>query len=64
MALKTFADDLWDCQIRSDGRAPEHLRQIVCEMGIFHPQASGSAAFSIGNTKVFAAVYGPHEVGT
>jgi len=62
MALKTYLDDLWDHQIRSDGRAPEELRHIHCEMGIFHPQASGSASFSIGNTKVFAAVYGPHEM--
>jgi len=62
MALKTYLDDLWDHQIRSDGRQPDELRKIYCEMGIFHPQANGSASFSIGNTKVMAAVYGPHEM--
>jgi exosome complex component RRP41 len=31
-------------------------------MGLFHPQATGSASFNIGSTKVMAAVYGPHEV--
>lgn len=62
MALKTYFDDLWEYEIRSDGRIPSELRQIECEMGIFHPQASGSASFRIGNTKVMAAVYGPHEV--
>ena len=61
MALKTHLDDLWDLKIRADGRLPNELRHIQCKMGIFHPQASGSASFNIGNTKVVAAVYGPHE---
>jgi len=62
MTYKTQKDDLWEQQIRSDGRAVNELRQIRCELGVFHPQANGSSSYSIGNTKVFAAVYGPHEI--
>lgn len=62
MSRRTHLDDLWELQIRSDGRTPHELRNIKCEMGLFHPQATGSASFNIGNTKVIAAVYGPHEV--
>jgi exosome complex component RRP41 len=63
MAFRTHLDDLWEHQIRADGRAPEELRNIVCEMSVFRStRASGSASFNIGNTKVVAAVYGPHEV--
>jgi len=62
MAFRTRLDDLLEQNIRSDGRDPDEPRNIQCELGIFHPNANGSASFSIGNTKVFAAVYGPHEV--
>lgn len=46
---------------RIDGRRPNELRKIQCEVGVF-AQADGSAIFSQGNTKVVATVYGPHEV--
>ena len=45
---------------RQDGRLPDELRKITCELGVL-PQADGSALFEQGNTKVLAAVYGPHE---
>lgn len=35
--------------------------RIRCSLGIF-AQADGSAYLEQGNTKVLAAVYGPHEV--
>lgn len=47
--------------LRIDGRLPNELRKIQCEIGVFS-QADGSAIFSQGNTKVIATVYGPHEV--
>ena len=46
---------------RQDGRRCDELRRIDCKLGVL-PQADGSAVFEIGNTKVLAAVYGPHEV--
>lgn len=46
--------------LRQDGRRPKELRQISCELGVL-AKASGSATFEMGNTKVLAAVYGPHE---
>lgn len=47
--------------LRIDGRRPNELRKIQCEIGVF-AQADGSAVLSQGNTKVIATVYGPHEV--
>ena len=47
--------------LRLDGRRPNELRKIKCEIGVFS-QADGSAVLSQGNTKVIATVYGPHEV--
>lgn len=47
--------------LRIDGRRPNELRKIQCEIGVFS-QADGSAVLSQGNTKVIATVYGPHEV--
>ena len=47
--------------LRIDGRKPNELRRIQCEVGVFD-KADGSAVFSQGNTKVVATVYGPHEV--
>lgn len=47
--------------IRSDGRKADEVRQVNCKLGVFD-QADGSAYFEIGNTRVLAAVYGPHEI--
>nr|CAG4640291.1 EOG090X0BHT [Daphnia pulex] len=51
---------LSDQGLRIDGRKPNELRRIRCSLGIFS-QADGSAYLEQGNTKVLAAVYGPHE---
>lgn len=53
---------LSDQGFRIDGRKPGELRRIQCRLGVFS-QADGSAYIEQGNTKVLAAVYGPHEVG-
>jgi exosome complex component RRP41 len=47
--------------LRIDGRRPNELRKLQCEVGVF-AQADGSATLSQGNTKIVATVYGPHEV--
>lgn len=47
--------------LRTDGRRSDELRRIRCKMGVFN-QPDGSAYLEQGNTKVVAAVYGPHEV--
>nr|CAG4645044.1 EOG090X0BHT [Leptodora kindtii] len=52
---------LTDQGLRIDGRKPSELRRIRCSLGIF-AQADGSAYLEQGNTKILAAVYGPHEV--
>ena len=52
---------LSDEGFRIDGRRPNELRRIQCRMGVF-AQADGSAYIEHGNTKVLAAVYGPHDV--
>jgi exosome complex component RRP41 len=52
---------LSDQGFRIDGRRPNELRKIQCKLGVFS-QADGSAYIEHGNTKVLAAVYGPHEV--
>lgn len=46
---------------RIDGRKPNEVRKLVCRLGIFE-QADGSSYVEMGNTRVLAAVYGPHEV--
>ncbi|XP_049789830.1 exosome complex component RRP41 [Schistocerca nitens] len=46
---------------RLDGRKPTELRVIKCKLGVFS-QPDGSAYLEQGNTKVLAAVYGPHEI--
>ena len=43
---------------RQDGRTCEAPREISIEIGTLH-EANGSCAFSIGNTRALAAVYGP-----
>lgn len=52
---------LSDSGIRADGRKCDEIRQVSCKLGVFD-QADGSAYFEIGNTRVLAAVYGPHEI--
>lgn len=46
--------------LRLDGRRAHELRKIRVRMGVFG-QADGSAYIEHGNTKVLAAVYGPHQ---
>lgn len=46
--------------LRSDGRRPNEIRKLNCKLGVFE-QADGSAYVEMGNTKVLAAVYGPHD---
>ena len=53
---------LSDQGLRADGRRAGELRRIRCRQGVFG-QADGSAYLEQGNTKVLAAVYGPHEAG-
>ena len=53
---------LSDQGLRADGRRSKELRRIRCRQGVFG-QADGSAYLEQGNTKVLAAVYGPHEAG-
>ncbi|XP_067005469.1 exosome complex component RRP41 [Anabrus simplex] len=52
---------LSDQGLRLDGRRPNELRKIRCKLGVFS-QPDGSAYLEQGNTKVLAAVYGPHEI--
>ena len=52
---------LSDHGLRLDGRKSNELRRLQCQLGVFN-QADGSAYLEQGNTKVLAAVYGPHEV--
>eukprot|EP01080_Neovahlkampfia_damariscottae_P011600 gene11600-4843_t len=47
--------------LRIDGRRPNEIRKINFNLGLFS-RADGSAYFEQGNTKVIAAVYGPHQV--
>jgi len=47
--------------LRQDGRSPTCLRSVNCRMGLYD-RPNGSAYIEMGNTKVLAAVYGPHEV--
>lgn len=46
--------------LRLDGRRAKELRALKCEFGTLK-NADGSAMFEMGNTKVMAAVFGPHE---
>lgn len=52
---------LTDQGLRLDGRRAIELRKIRCKLGVFD-QPDGSAYLEQGNTKVLAAVYGPHQV--
>ncbi|KAL9703719.1 hypothetical protein quinque_007237 [Culex quinquefasciatus] len=51
---------LSDEGLRLDGRRSNELRRIQCKLGVFS-QPDGSAYVEQGNTKVLAAVYGPHQ---
>jgi len=53
---------LSDQGLRLDGRRAGELRRLQCRMGVYG-QADGSAYLEQGNTKVLAAVYGPHDMG-
>lgn len=44
-----------------DGRRPPELRRLQCQLGLFQ-QADGSAFLEMGNTKVLATIYGPHDM--
>jgi len=46
---------------RENGRKLDELRPISAKVGVI-PNADGSAMFQIGNTKAYAAVYGPREL--
>lgn len=59
--MSRSVDYLSDEGLRIDGRRPEEIRRTICRLGIFE-QADGSAYIELGNTRVLAAVYGPHEV--
>jgi len=52
---------LSDQGLRLDGRKASELRRIQTRLGVFG-QADGSAYIEQGNTKVLAAVYGPHHM--
>lgn len=52
---------LSDQGLRIDGRRPNELRRINCKLGV-STQPDGSSYLEQGNTKVLAAVYGPHQV--
>jgi exosome complex component RRP41 len=46
---------------RLDGRRPDEIRELKIKAGILE-NADGSAYVEQGNTKIYAAVYGPREV--
>jgi exosome complex component RRP41 len=46
--------------LRMDGRRPNELRNFSSTLSVL-PQADGSAAFSLGNTKVIASIFGPKD---
>ena len=46
---------------RLDGRRPDEIRELKIKVGILE-NADGSAYVEQGNTKIYAAVYGPREV--
>jgi len=56
MSLELLNDE----GFRVDGRKFNELRRIRCNLGVFQ-QADGSAYIEQGNTKILAAIYGPHE---
>ena len=61
MAKVLKEEDLIKNGKRIDGRGFEDLRPITVKAGVLK-QAAGSAYVEWGRNKVYAAVYGPHEV--
>ena len=47
--------------LRMNGRKLLEIRQVDCHLGIMK-NTSGSAMYTIGNTKVVAFVQGPHQI--
>lgn len=47
--------------LRIDGRRPKELRRLEAQLDVLS-SADGSAIYTMGNTKVLAAVFGPREV--
>ena len=47
--------------LRTDGRKLDESRQVHFELGSIK-NTSGSAIFTIGNTKVAAFLQGPHQI--
>ncbi|KAK4336662.1 hypothetical protein RND71_043666 [Anisodus tanguticus] len=61
-SIKIYFDKLLtDEGYRVDGRKKNEIRKFNCKLGVFE-QADGSAYVEMGNTKVLAAVYGPHDI--
>jgi exosome complex component RRP41 len=50
--------------LRSDGRKPNELRRVRCDVSIHnhHTTADGSASLEMGNTKVICDIRGPSEM--
>ena len=61
IADMTSVELLSDEGLRSDGRRPSEVRKMSSSFGVFD-QSDGSAYVELGNTRVLAAVYGPHEI--
>ena len=52
-----------EATLRQDGRRVNEQRQVICELGVMNSNhASGSAIFTVGNTRVAAFVQGPHQI--
>eukprot|EP01134_Creolimax_fragrantissima_P005748 CFRG5748T1 len=47
--------------VRADGRSGAQLRPLECEQSVLN-RADGSSRFSLGNSSVLVAVYGPGDV--
>ena len=49
--------------LRSNGRRVNEQRKVTCELGVMNSShATGSAIFTVGNTKVAAFLQGPHQI--
>lgn len=49
------------CVARGDGRQPNQLRPLGCEVGVM-ARADGAARFSLGDSTVLATVTGPADI--
>ncbi|CAG0896596.1 unnamed protein product [Cyprideis torosa] len=54
------ADILGQMNYRVDGRRPNELRAMSCQIGV-NPKAQGSSRFTMGQTEVMCSIYGPHR---